>query len=300
MKKGELTTQQIVMLIILITSFVIILFLLFRLNFGETTEKEICHNSVVLKGNSQLPDNALSLDCKTSYICISKDGSCDKMKNSEIKKVASDEEVYQILADELADCWWMFGEGKIDYVQKDLISNLYCSLCSQIAFDESVKEIPGFEEGIFNQKDLYDFMSKEKLSGGEKTYLEYLMGLQEAEKIREELVKTEVGSGGVDFPKIILDNYYYVVMGISSKISKLQWGALAGTVGLVTAIIFPGGLIVGAVIVGASFIAGREVPTLLGVFVKGDSGNEYLSPTIIEANSKEFNELECKEIVTKA
>ena len=47
--RAELTTQQIVGLIILIISFVIILYFIFALNLGETTDKEICHNSVALR-----------------------------------------------------------------------------------------------------------------------------------------------------------------------------------------------------------------------------------------------------------
>ena len=76
--KGELTTQQIIILIIAITSFVIVLFLLFRLNLGETTKREICHNSVVLKGKSLFP-TGVSLDCHTEYICLSKTNKCDKI-----------------------------------------------------------------------------------------------------------------------------------------------------------------------------------------------------------------------------
>ena len=49
-KKGEMTTQQIVLLIILIASFAVILGFLFKLNFGAESEKDICHNSVVLRG----------------------------------------------------------------------------------------------------------------------------------------------------------------------------------------------------------------------------------------------------------
>ena len=59
--RGELTTQQIVLLIILITSFTIILFFFFKLNLGEETDKELCHNSVVLKGS--LPSDLTSLNC---------------------------------------------------------------------------------------------------------------------------------------------------------------------------------------------------------------------------------------------
>jgi len=49
MKKAELTTQQIVTIIILIISFAVILFFIFRMNFGEIEKKEICHNSVLAK-----------------------------------------------------------------------------------------------------------------------------------------------------------------------------------------------------------------------------------------------------------
>ena len=67
-KKGELTTQQLIGLIVLIVSFGIILFFFVRLSLGETSDKEICHNSVVLKSQSALKTGPF--DCKTSYVCI--------------------------------------------------------------------------------------------------------------------------------------------------------------------------------------------------------------------------------------
>ena len=51
-KKAELTTQQLIGLIVLIVSFGVILFLILRLDLGETSKKEICHNSVLLKDKS--------------------------------------------------------------------------------------------------------------------------------------------------------------------------------------------------------------------------------------------------------
>ena len=47
-KRGELTTQQIIMITIIIISFVVLLYFLFRLNPGETSSKQVCYNSVVL------------------------------------------------------------------------------------------------------------------------------------------------------------------------------------------------------------------------------------------------------------
>src|SRR3989344_4486096 len=74
-RKAELTTTQLVVLIVLIVSFIIILFLIFRLNPGEQSDKEICHNSVILK--SRTAGVAGSLDCKTNYLCVSGNGDCE-------------------------------------------------------------------------------------------------------------------------------------------------------------------------------------------------------------------------------
>ena len=73
-KKGEITTQQIVMLVILVISFSVILFLMFRLNLGETTNDEICHNSVLLQ-KSTLKKGPL--DCRTNYMCVSAEEDCE-------------------------------------------------------------------------------------------------------------------------------------------------------------------------------------------------------------------------------
>lgn len=146
-KKGELTTHQLVGLIILIVSFAVILFLLFRLNLGETTNKEICHNSVIMKGKDITSKFSSSqLDCKTSYLCITGGGECEGINPSETKKIDLDkensrEEIMKIIADEMVDCWWMFGEGKIDYVGSSVFDKKSCALCSIIAFDKKISEI---------------------------------------------------------------------------------------------------------------------------------------------------------------
>ena len=287
-KNGELTTQQIVVLIILITSFAVILFLLFRLNLGKTTDKELCYNSVVMKGNSVLPGDKISLNCKTNYLCITKDGSCEKMTKPEIKKVKTKNDVYEALADEMADCWWMFGEGKVNYVEKGLLSSLYCSICSQVAFDDSVQEILGKE---IDETDFYKYLSDAKISGKDISYSEYLMGIKEFKDIEKVLSEEDI-----NFGKINLDNQQYIVMGITSEISKLKWAAIGAVGGLVLAPFLGVGVVVGAIIVVAGGVGGNFV----GMTVEGLSGNDYLSPSIIEVNSDEFKSLDCKSVTTLA
>jgi len=291
-KKAELTTQQIVTMIILIVSFVVILLLLFRLDLGKETEKELCHNSVILRGSSVLPEDVVPLDCSREYICITKDGSCESMTNPEIKKVKTDSDVYQILADEMAECWWMFGEGKVDYVGKDLRENLYCSICSQIAFDDSLNEIIPFSSGTMEKNKFYNYLINENYSEG-KTYSEYLFGTDDLNEI----------SGGADFETIGFSNQYFVMTGIYSDVGVWKW--VAGGVALagIVAVPFTSGaslFITKAIIVTTAATGGGVAGSYIGGAVQGQSGKDYFQTTIIEANSEEFKALNCKDILTTA
>lgn len=139
-KKGEMTTQQIVTLIILIASFVVILIFLFILNLGETSNKEICHNSVVLK--SKGGGFVGRLDCSTNYLCISGGGECEDFTPTSTVKIdpSSKEEIMDAIVAEMADCWWMFGEGELDYMQGIFELKTACAVCSIIKFDDEIQQ----------------------------------------------------------------------------------------------------------------------------------------------------------------
>ena len=62
--------------------------------------------------SASISEDAIPLKCSRIYICISKDGTCERMTKPEVKKVKTEDEIYNILAEEMATCWWMFGEGK--------------------------------------------------------------------------------------------------------------------------------------------------------------------------------------------
>tara|TARA_Y100000310_G_C20500496_1_gene723738 strand:+ start:159 stop:917 length:759 start_codon:yes stop_codon:yes gene_type:complete len=164
-KKGEITTQQIVFLIILITSFVVILFLFFRLNLGEVSNKEICHNSVVLKGKSV--SGFGSLDCKTNYLCISGGEDCEGINPTQTIEVdpKNETQVLRAITDEMVDCWWMFGEGNVNYVED--YSGTHCAVCSTVKFDEVLK---GNE---ISYDDLFGYLIKNKKSESQ-TFYQYL------------------------------------------------------------------------------------------------------------------------------
>ena len=171
-KKAELTTKHLVMIIILIVSFIIVLFLLFRLNLGETTNKEVCHNSVLLKHQTKVFSGPL--DCRTNYLCISGGEDCEGIPTTSTIEVDPDKEetkneTMKALADEMSDCWWMFGEGKIDYVGETFSGNMACALCSVIEFDETI-------EGSVSYSEFFNYLKTTPKSSSQ-TYLQYLYGV---------------------------------------------------------------------------------------------------------------------------
>ena len=68
-KKAEMTTQQIVILIILIIGFAVILFFLFRLNLGQESDKQLCYNSVMNRANKLVPTDS-TITAIIDYISI--------------------------------------------------------------------------------------------------------------------------------------------------------------------------------------------------------------------------------------
>ncbi|MBT4375999.1 hypothetical protein HOD29_01345 [archaeon] len=279
-KKGEMTTQQIVLLIILIASFAVILGFLFKLNFGAESEKDICHNSVVLRGKAFLGGGAVPLDCEKSYVCISKDKKCEKMVNPNLVRVETKEDVYLALANELADCWWMFGEGKVNYVGKDTFPELYCSICSQVAFDDSVKQI--FSANDFDKREFYKYLTLKKLTSQDKTYAEYLFGTNNLDDIYN-------GS----FGQVSLDKQHYILIGTTSEVTTIGWigiGAVTVVGGALTA---GGGWIAG----GVAAIIGGTAGNFIAPLIEGLSGQRFIPPSLIDIND-DFDDLECKNIVT--
>lgn len=222
-KRGELTSQQIVVYSVLIISFVVILIWIILLNLGGTTKEEICHNSVLMKGESPIK-SVFSLDCHTKYICLSQTSKCDAMlsKPEEIIQVKTEDDVYKALAENMANCWWMFGEGQIDYVGSDFLSTgLYCSICSQIAFDSSVKKIFNGDE-TFSQRGLYDYIVSHKYTKDQK-YDQYMYGLNFSNT--DQILQYYQLNG---FMEVNMNNYNLVLMGITSTRSWIGNAVIYG------------------------------------------------------------------------
>jgi len=321
-KKGELTTQQIITFIFLLAGFLTILFFLFRLDPGGETEKEICHNSVVMRGSPLVPTEAVPLKCSRNYVCISQDRSCEKMTKPELIKIKTEEEVYDVLAEKMADCWWMFGEGEINYVTATMTKNNYCSICSQVFFDDSLNGIknesgmPAFPDGKISKDTFYKYLSEKTMPDKGITYSEYLLETNDVDKLKEELSKSATKE--LSFGTIKIGEPYFIVMGITSEVNTIGWALRGAAVGGVLAvgvltIVGTGGIAATAIIAASELVGGAVIgtggakisdmvsPKIEAITIDGKGiKNKFMIPTIQQANSNEFEALNCEEIITTA
>lgn len=300
-KKGEMSTQQIILLIVLIASFIVILFFLLRLNLGEESQEQLCRDSVLRKSSilSEAP-----LQCYRNYVCITEDGTCEGLIKPVKIKVKSLDEIYEALGEEMSNCWWMFGEGKIDYADNTALPENHCSICSQILFDDSLEKIEGIEEGEIKKDDLYNYLTRHNISSTQKiTYTEYFLKTNDIEGLKKSISEDSGIEGKATFGMIDLKKQYFLVTGIQTDVSA-AW--IVGAIGAgVAGIFLPGvgwtitGVVFGALIYGAGEIAETIGPEIGAILVEGDGiENKFMAPTIQEVDSEKFKALNCEEILT--
>jgi hypothetical protein len=204
-KKGEMTSKQIISIILLVVGFGIILVFLLAYPWGETINRETCHESVIIRATSpQLTQSYVPLKCKEAKFCITSKligkGDCDEFKNEEgvtKVRVSSKEDIEKFLAREYIDCWTMMGEGKISLFSQYFADNygfglVYptCVICSRIAFDET-----SLNANVKDWKniDVANYMATRKAPGQEVSYNDFLGGKKsviEPDKLQDLLKST--------------------------------------------------------------------------------------------------------------
>ena len=181
-KKGD--AMFIIMMIILLLSFAVILYFVFRINFGAVNDEEICHNSVIMQAVGK--GIVGTLNCKTKYVCISGGDKCEGITAKEIIKVnaKNKEEIIGAIADEMKTCYWMFGEGKLDYTEILKFWGQFCGKCSVIGFDKKIQEAMTPMSYIELYSEINKFnMPKENIQTTQ-TYLEYFYGTKDIKTIQ--------------------------------------------------------------------------------------------------------------------
>ena len=183
-KKGELTSSQIVMIVLAIAGFAfVVLFItgIFELH-QETTEKELCKLSILERATIPLVgDRTVPLRCSPEKVCITskKNGKCSQFIGEENirtvklnlnKKEESIKIIERESANAMYDCWDMSGKGRLDIFDSKFTDfeevKPMCLICSRIAVAEDV------DKDIMNGVDLANYISREKVPGSTLTYLQ--------------------------------------------------------------------------------------------------------------------------------
>lgn len=200
-KRGEMSSQMIVSLVLLLVGFVIILSILPGLFSGINKDREVCHQSVLLRATTQIDSlgmGGLSLNCKTQKYCLTSKGviqglisrsgedSCDSVfkGSKEVKniKVETKKDIEKFISEQVIDCWLMMGEGKLSLFTPSIAERLgfktvssSCIICSRIAFSENLD----ISEEELKNIDVYGYMRENKISGRDISYSDYF---RESEK----------------------------------------------------------------------------------------------------------------------
>lgn len=145
MNKKGISGEALLAIIILALSIAVMLLFLGRSKFSSLPNSQVCHDSVVLKTSAG--GYAGGLNCKTDYVCISGGGKCANMNPTVTIPVdpSNKTQIMKAISDQLAQCWYTYGEGKLDYqgVYAHIVygagTQAVCAVCSIVGFDSTIQ-----------------------------------------------------------------------------------------------------------------------------------------------------------------
>ncbi len=224
-KKGSMTAKQLVTIILLIAGFAILLLVFSQISWTGQIDKEVCHQSVVMRATMPLIGQGLvPLKCKTSKVCVTSGFIGEKCeedfhnaKGITKAKVKEVRQVEKLISQEIIDCWSMMGEGRVSlfsqfWAETYGFGGVYptCVICSRIAFDEKL-DLENLDE-----INVLKYMREHKIPNGEVSYYQYLAGeggkvgveieLLDVEKLEVMNVKEEDGKPVAGEDSIIIDS----------------------------------------------------------------------------------------------
>ena len=249
--KAEMSSGMIIGIVLLIAGFVIILLIYSSLSLGEQKSREVCHNSIILRGS--VPGalgarNFIPLSCPTEKICVRGKkllgaGKCEEFENVEkveYENVKETKDIEKLISDKIVDCWSMTGEGKLPLFSQFISENygfgdIYptCIICSRIAFNKTSIDK---KEINLEDVDVENYMMTHNVPGTEETYFNYIAGEEGKISAREMFGITE--EDAVQISKELEENankeineLAILFMQISSPSHGKSAITLSGTIG---------------------------------------------------------------------
>lgn len=212
-KRGELTSTQIVTIILALVGFALVGLALYSIFEDDSlTNRDICRLSILSRATvPALGQQLVPLNCQTEKICITVDG-----KNNDCKQFAGEKNVRKVevkvdgglndaraietiqreVANAMYDCWLMTGQGKLDIfppgnsdgstwsfveqitAEMDLNSvsvKPSCIVCSRLAFSDALYESDK-QFNFLKDIDYNNFMSTQVVPGTTRTYTSVFTG----------------------------------------------------------------------------------------------------------------------------
>jgi hypothetical protein len=203
-KKADITSAQLITVIILVGSFLVVLGFIFLYPWNES-DREVCHQSLILRSGINTgifkTSEIVPLKCKTEKICIRTSsneksekcpdfGESNKENPITYKKVTSRSDILDVLAEAHYDCHVLVGEGNLDFEPHGWLGNPYGLICSRIIFSEDTKKkyLSADQGGNISFLELYQHMSKmqTKTSGN---YLQFIYHFENSQQAIQALEK---------------------------------------------------------------------------------------------------------------
>lgn len=244
----------------------------------EQSDVQTCRKSVEMHASSHV----YGIETIEGFTC--------PPKNMTVKE-DDEEEIKRIIADEMAECFWKFGENKLElFGGKKVGINKFCALCSHVKFrgDAEGKEITDFS----------DFLTDEDVPPkyGEGSYADYLIGEptdpDQVKKI-EDRSTTQIYTDS-DYGVIFVyskDSYVHKVL---TKAFGGALGASAGLVGGSILLLFPEPTFTKAAGVALISAAAGGGGLLVGEEVGAEKSADWQSAVIvIEYTPENLQKLDC-------
>ena len=197
-KRGEITSEQLISLVLVAVGFIIVLAFFTQLGTKDYTSDQLCKFSVLSRATAdEVKTGAgsfLPLQCTTNKICIvaGKDGKCPQFagekdvsyvylpsfadgKDASFTQAAN--EISRVNAETLYNCWNNMGQGKLDLFNSVPASVGFapgdkstCVICTRVVLADDVID------EVIERVNVQQYMKSNTVPGTDKTYLQALSG----------------------------------------------------------------------------------------------------------------------------
>jgi len=276
-KRGDVNWFVVSIILAVITLAVFVLIFVF-FPWEQTVNRAACKESVLLKailpGDTIPIKDQISVRCESRRICIttkvSGDGNCTGLgKDYETQRLSATnpleqkEQIKMFLAREMADCWNMFGEGKLMIFSRAWSSDMEVAkgiICDKIEFDDSIilgKDKNNPFDDIRNITGFIQYMVTHKVPTQNYSYMDYLRNTPEGESASQlygSMVPADVEElKNSDFMNLTAIKAITYIETTRTNLGKAVAGVTAGIVVGTVCVFVP----------GAASVLGKGI-TLLG------------------------------------